>query len=123
VISARKARWVKTSLDGLGRTIRVERGHGSTVVSISDTEYAPCACSPVGRVKRVSMPYAPRGTVHWTGYEFDASGRTTKVTPPGNMGFTSYVYEGNTVRVIEPGGPSRKRLRPGAAAAAGKFCV
>jgi hypothetical protein len=123
VISARKARWVKTSLDGLGRTIRVERGHGSTVVSITDTEYAPCACSPVKRVKRVSMPYAPGGTVSWTEYEFDARGRTTKVMPPGNMGFTSYVYEGSTVRVIEPGGPSRETLRPGAAVAAGKFCV
>jgi YD repeat-containing protein len=123
VTETTNGRWVRTSLDGLGRTIRVERGHGSTVVSITDTEYAPCACSPIGRVKRVSMPYAPGGTVHWTEYEFDARGRTTKVTPPGNMGFTSYVYEGNTVRVIEPGGPSRKRLRPGAAAAAGKFCV
>lgn len=48
--------------------------------------------------------------MYWTEYEFDARGRTVKVTPPGNMGFTSYVYEGNTVKVIEPGGTRWKRF-------------
>lgn len=61
-------------------------------------------------MKRVSRPYAPGGPVYWTEYEFDARGRTVKVTPPGNMGFTSYVYEGNTVKVIEPGGTRWKRF-------------
>jgi YD repeat-containing protein len=110
VTETTNGRWVRTTLDGLGRPIRVERGYSATTVSITDTEYAPCACSPIGRVKRVSQPYAPGGTVYWTEYEFDARGRTVKVTPPGNMGFTSYVYEGNTVKVVEPGGARWKRF-------------
>ncbi len=95
-------KWVKTTTDGLGRTTKVESGYGTTTVSVVETEYAPCACSPLGKVKRVSMPYAPGAAVYWTEYEYDARGRTVKVTPPGNAGYTSYVYEGNTVKVIEP---------------------
>ncbi|MBK9171363.1 MAG: hypothetical protein IPM24_28455, partial [Bryobacterales bacterium] len=59
-------RWTKTTLDGLGRTVKVERGDGGGTKSIVDTEYAACACSPVGKVKRVSQPYAPGGPVYWT---------------------------------------------------------
>lgn len=39
----------KTTLDGMGRPIRVERGDGSGTKSIVDTVYAPCACSPFGQ--------------------------------------------------------------------------
>ena len=55
------ARWKRTSLDGFGRVVRVESGNGaSTNVAVSqvDTEYGPCACSPLGKLKRVSMPHA-----------------------------------------------------------------
>jgi hypothetical protein len=55
--------WTRTTTDGLGRTIKVETGHGSTTVSIVDTEYDSCGCSPLGKVKRTSLPYAPGGTV------------------------------------------------------------
>ncbi|MBL8177793.1 MAG: hypothetical protein JNK48_24155 [Bryobacterales bacterium] len=51
-------RWVKTTMDGLGRTIKVERGYnggGGGTKSTVDTEYEPCACSPFGKVKRVSL--------------------------------------------------------------------
>ncbi|MGJ5820991.1 RHS repeat domain-containing protein, partial [Paludibaculum fermentans] len=97
-------KWVRTTVDGLGRTVKVERGNGSTVVSIVDTEYGPCACSAVGKVKRVSQPYVTGGTVYWTQYEYDARGRTTKVTPPLNAGYTTYLYVGNTVKVTDPAG-------------------
>ena len=59
-------RWVKTTYDGLGRTIKTESGYSTTTVSIADTEYDSCACSPLGKVKRVSQPYAPGGTIYWT---------------------------------------------------------
>ena len=62
----------------------MEQGHGSTTVSIVETEDAPCACSPLGKVQRVSMPYAPGQTPVWTVYTYDARGRTLSVTPPGN---------------------------------------
>jgi len=52
----KNGRWTRTTLDGLGRAIRVERGHGATTVSTQDTEYAPCACGPPGKVYRVSQP-------------------------------------------------------------------
>ncbi|MBI4892181.1 MAG: hypothetical protein HY821_16255, partial [Acidobacteria bacterium] len=94
--------FAKTTTDGLGRTVKVEKGAGSTVVSVVDTEYGPCACSPLGKVKKVSMPYAPGATVYWTEYLYDERGRTIRVTPPGNAGYTQYIYEGNTVKVIEP---------------------
>ncbi len=93
VTETTNGRWVKTSLDGLGRTIRVERGHGSTVVSITDTEYAPCACSPVGRVKRVSMPYAPGGTVSWTEYEFDPRTGTASEASSGSGRTSTHTQE------------------------------
>jgi hypothetical protein len=40
-------------MDGLGRTIKVEAGYGTTTVSIVDTEYDSCGCSPLGKVKRI----------------------------------------------------------------------
>jgi len=47
-----------------------ERQHG---VSTVQTQYAPCACSPLGKVWRVSEPYAPGATPVWTTYTYDAS--------------------------------------------------
>ncbi|HRJ21626.1 MAG TPA: hypothetical protein PLF84_21470, partial [Bryobacteraceae bacterium] len=101
-------KWTKTTRDGFGRTVKVESGHGSTTVSLVETEYAPCACSPLGRAWRVSMPRAPGGPLHWTTYTYDAAGRTLSVTPPGNAGSTTYVYEGNTVKVTDPSGKWKK---------------
>ena len=69
-------RWTKTTMDGLGRTVKVEAGYGTTTVSIAETEYDSCGCSPLGKVKRVSQPYAPGATVYWTTYSYDCLGRT-----------------------------------------------
>ena len=108
----KNGRWSKSTLDGLGRTIRVERGYGgpgsggqATAVteSFQDYEYGPCACSPLGKVKRVSQPYAPGGTVYWTEYTYDGLGRTTQVRLPDNS-TTIYTYTGNTVTVTDPAG-------------------
>jgi hypothetical protein len=49
-------RWQTTTLDGFGRTIQVQKGNGSTVVSTVQTQYAPCACSPLGKMSAVSQP-------------------------------------------------------------------
>ncbi|MBL0159888.1 MAG: hypothetical protein IPP47_22765 [Bryobacterales bacterium] len=97
-------RWTRTSYDGLGRTVKVESGTGDTVVSIVETVYGPCACTPLGKVQKVSRPYAPGGTVYWTEYTYDALGRTLSVIQPGNSGTTTYAYTGNTVTVTDPGG-------------------
>ena len=57
-------RFTKTTLDGLGRPVKVETGYNpypgiSVVESAVDTEYAPCACTPMGKMWRVSQPYKP----------------------------------------------------------------
>jgi len=105
-------RWTKTTMDGLGRGIRAERGDGApsapVTKSIVDTEYTACACSPFGKVWRVSQPYAPGGTVYWTTNTYDCLGRTTQVSLPGGTGSTTYVYQGNTTEVTDPAGKWKK---------------
>jgi YD repeat-containing protein len=97
-------RWQTTTLDGFGRTIQVQKGNGSTVVSTVQTQYAPCACSPLGKVSAVSQPYAPNATVYWTTYTYDGSGRTLTVTAPDGASATSYIYTGNSTKVTDPAG-------------------
>ena len=58
--------WTKSYLDGLGRVVKTERGHGGVQLppgqtmkpevteSVTETEYAPCACSPFGKPWRTS---------------------------------------------------------------------
>ncbi len=101
-------RFTKTTMDGLGRTIKGEAGDGSGTKSIVDTEYDSCACSPIGKLKRVSQPYAPGGTVYWTTYSYDCLGRTLSVSLPGGTGTTSYLYQGNTTTVTDPAGKWKK---------------
>ena len=96
-------KFTRTTTDGLGRTVKAEKGHGSTVVSIVESEYAPCACSPSGKLWRVSRPYAPGGTPVWTTYTWDVLGRTTRVDAPAGQ-FTTYEYVGNTVKVTDAAG-------------------
>ena len=95
-------RWVKATLDGLGRPVREERGYYGTAwppggveptnpvtESVVETEYGPCACGPFGKVKRVSRPRASNdATVAWTVYAYDAFGRTKSVTHAPAAGVT-----------------------------------
>jgi YD repeat-containing protein len=111
-------RWTKKYMDGFGRTVKVETGYTNngveTKLSTVDTEYEACACTPMGKVKRVSQPY-PSGSPRWTVYAYDELGRVTSVTPPANSGSgagtpTTYTYALNRVTVTEPlppGHPAR----------------
>jgi len=96
-------RWKTTTVDGFGRTTRVQTGNGSTVVSTADTQYAPCACSPLGKMSVVSQPYGPGATPVWTTYTYDGSGRTLTVTAPDGSA-TRYAYQGNSTTVTDPAG-------------------
>ena len=114
------ARWTRTYSDGFGRTMRVVSGYTNggtdTVVSTVDTKYAPCACSPIGKLWKTSMPYGPGGAVRWVEHEYDAIGRTVKVTQPeaslgaGSAGMTTYSYVANTVTVTDPAGKWKKSV-------------
>ena len=97
--------FTKTTLDGLGRTIKVERGPSSaSITSKVDTVYAPCACSPLGKLSQVSQPYAPGGTPVWTTYTYDGIGRTLSVQQPDGVSTTGYSYSGNQTTVTDPAG-------------------
>jgi RHS repeat-associated protein len=98
--------YTKTYLDGLGRTIRVETGTTSPQQAISyvDTIYAPCACSPLGKIAMVSQPYAPGGTPVWTKYTYDGKGRTLTTLQPDGASTTSYAYSGNQSTVTDAAG-------------------
>ncbi len=98
----------RTTTDGFGRTIRTEAGEISgTILSVVDTRYAPCACSPLGKMSAVSQPYAPGATPVWTTYAYDASGRTLTVTAPDGVSITSYAYQGNQTTITDPAGKSK----------------
>ena len=73
--------YTRKTFDGLGRTIREERGPTGansvgTPTSVVDTQYGSCACSPTGKMIRQSQPYAPGAPVYWTTYTYDGMGRT-----------------------------------------------
>ena len=69
-----------------------------------DTQYAACACSPLGKLKQTSLPYAPGGTPVWTVYTYDASGRTLTAIKPDGASTTTYTYQGNNTTVTDPVG-------------------
>jgi hypothetical protein len=75
IVTTTDTRIVKTTMDGLGRTIKVETGDSNGTQSVVDTQYGSCACSPLGKVKQVSRPYTPGGTVYWTVYSYECAGR------------------------------------------------
>jgi hypothetical protein len=81
-------RWQTTTLDGFGRTIQVQKGNGSTVVSTVQTQYAPCACSPLGKMSAVSQPYAPNGSRP----SHDGSARTAR-SAQGRVGSLHAEYD------------------------------
>lgn len=95
----------RTTTDGFGRVIKVETGYmpNYTMTSVVDTQYAPCACSPLGKLYRVSQPHAPGATPVWTTYAYDGSGRTLSVTAPDGS-VTRYAYAGNQTTVTDPAG-------------------
>ena len=82
----------------------MQTGHGSTIVSTVDTVYAPCACSPLGKMSQQSQPFGPGDTEVYAAYTYDALGRTTNVLLADGASHTQYVYQGNFTTVIDPAG-------------------
>ena len=100
-------RWATAISDGLGRTVTQTSGYGTTsptTVSQVDTVYAPCACSPAGKMVKTSQPYAPGASEYWTVYSYDGLGRTLSVTLPDGASTTKYLYQGNWTTVTDPAG-------------------
>ena len=112
----------RTTLDGFGRGIKVESGPGSltysasiqniaisSVVSQVDSVYAPCGCSPMGKLTQTSRPHVPGATVYWTTNTYDGIGRTKSVQAPDSSTST-YLYSGATVTTTDPAGKWKKFL-------------
>ncbi|MEZ5403816.1 MAG: RHS repeat-associated core domain-containing protein [Bryobacteraceae bacterium] len=107
--------WTRTTMDGFGRTVLTEIGYtpsgGTGVVeSKVETIYRACACSPVGKVWKVSTPYKTTASYH-TEYVYDELGRTTQVKLPDSQGTTIFDYTGNpgdTVKATDPAGKWKK---------------
>jgi len=81
-----------TTLDGLGRPILVQRGDSGIVnstTSFTSTVYEPCACSPLGKMHKVSMPYPSGGTEYWTTYTYDGLARPVSVQKPDGASTTT----------------------------------
>jgi RHS repeat-associated protein len=94
-----------TTLDGLGRTAKVQTGYSSTMLSEVDTSYAPCACSPLGKMSQQSQPYLPPNSAPpGTTYSYDALGRTVKVLLADGASYTTYTYQGNFTTITDPAG-------------------
>jgi RHS repeat-associated protein len=96
--------FTRSTVDGLGRTVRVETGDATGTKSQTDSVYGPCGCSPLGKLIQQSQPYVPNGTPVWTTYTYDALGRTVQISAPGGSGTTTYSYQGNTTTVTDPTG-------------------
>ena len=97
--------WTVQILDGLGRpTIAQALYTGGASASEVDTTYAPCACSPGGKMSSVTQPYAPGSTVYKTQYFYDGLGRTLSVVQPDGASTTTYAYQGNWTTLVDPAG-------------------
>ena len=83
----------------------------TTPTSIVEMEYEPCACSPMGKLKRTTRPFAPGGTKYWTTYSYDALGRTTSVAMPGQHGSSTTSYLANVTTQTDPAGKWKKFTR------------
>ena len=98
-----------TTLDGLGRAIRVDRGDSTSMHSSTATVYAPCACSPLAKIQKTSQPYVYGSSASgWTTYTYDGLGRPLTVQQPDGASTTNYSYSGNVTTVTDPKGNAKQ---------------
>jgi len=107
-IATTNGHWVNNQLDGFGRTVQTTTGYGTspnqTTISTVYTTYAPCGCSPLGKVSQVSQPWVS-GSKYYTVYTYDGMGRPISIAAPdgtSTQSTTQYVYKGNQVTVTDP---------------------
>ncbi len=85
----------------------METGDASGTKSAAETQYAPCGCTPLGKMFRTAVPHAPGATPAWTTYTYDGIGRTLSVKAADGASTTTYTYAGNSVTVTDPAGKSK----------------
>ena len=116
VAAVTNGRYSRKTLDGLGRTVKVETGTTtgsypnytfSTPASVVETTYDPCGCSPMGKTSAVSMPHANGAGAVWTTYTYDGLGRTTRQTAPDGA-HKDYAYSVNVATLTDEAGKWKK---------------
>ena len=63
---------------------------------------------PALKLQKTAMPHAVGATPVWTQYTYDGIGRTVSVLAPDGSSTTTYLYQGNTVKVTDPAGKWKK---------------
>lgn len=95
--------WAKTYYDSLGREIRTET-QGNDINGTSANVYTDTWYDTLGRVARVSRPYASGQIAYWTINTYDALGRVVLETRPATNGATATTqtaYNGLSVTVTD----------------------
>jgi RHS repeat-associated protein len=97
----------ETDLDGLGRRVKAQLTSDPQGTDIVDTTY-----DPVGRTFTVSNPHRATSspTDGTTTYNYDAMGRTTKITRPDNR-TVLFDYTGAATRVQDESKDGTNRLK------------
>ena len=91
-----------TTFDGFGHTIKVVHNDSAgSLVSQTQTSYAPSSCAPFGMATKVSLPFGTGAPTGYTTSTFDGAGQPLTTTL-ADASQTTYVYAGNAVTVTDP---------------------
>jgi RHS repeat-associated protein len=101
--------WVESrrTYDGFGRQVLQEQKVGTNAWVKTGTLY-----DGLGRVWKVSNPYAGTQADAWTESQYDAAGRRKLEKAPGNAE-TTWEYISETVEITDPAGKKRKQWNDG----------
>jgi RHS repeat-associated protein len=91
------------TIAGVAKKLKV---HRRMVREAIGSVYAPCACSPLGKLTSQTTPHAPGPALSTTTYSYDGIGRTLQVATSGSdtSGTTTYSYAGNVITTTDPAG-------------------
>ncbi|HVN77886.1 MAG TPA: hypothetical protein VMW38_02715 [Terriglobia bacterium] len=84
--------WTNNHLDGLERTVKVEKVNSSGTQSIVKTVYDACGCSPLDKVKKSLDPMHPVASSTGPKYTYDQLGRTIRVKATDGQSTSTYFY-------------------------------
>lgn len=109
--------WTKTYYDSLGREIRTETQGNDLGGSPGANVYQDTQYDSLGRVWRISRPYANGQTAYWTVYSYDALGRVISETYPTLNGgtpttaTTTKAYNGLSTTVTDALGHAKTTVK------------